>query len=119
MNMRGLGTDIIEIQRIKEAIERQGERFTHRIFTQKEREYCKQSKIPYPHYAARFAAKEAISKALGTGFGEKLSWQDIEIINDANGKPEVHLKNGGSAQFLLSMSHCKEYATATAIYLTE
>lgn len=116
----GIGTDIIEIQRIEEAIERHGERFLDRIFTKKERAYCESYAYKISHYAGRFAAKEAIVKALGTGFQFEMTWQDIEIINNALGKPEVVLsqrlrKTFPTVHFFLSISHCNKYATATAI----
>jgi holo-[acyl-carrier protein] synthase len=116
----GIGTDIIEIERIKEAIERHGERFLDRIFTKKEQEYCRRYKNATPHFAGRFAAKEAIVKAFGTGLHEDMGWKEIEIINDSQGKPEVQLsarlKSSLSvAHIFLSISHCEAYATATAI----
>lgn len=115
----GLGTDIIEIKRIASAIERHGERFLLSLFTEKERSYCQRYADPSPHYAGRFAAKEAILKALGTGLQKEIGWLDIEVIGDSHGKPEVHLserlrQNFPKAIFLLSISHCKEYAIATA-----
>lgn len=118
-NIQGVGTDIIEIQRIKEAIERHGERFLDRLFTPKEQEYCKRYKDATPHFAGRFAAKEAVLKALGTGLNPEITWQDIEILNDHQGKPEVHISANLGQRFLahifLSISHCEMYATAMAI----
>lgn len=119
-SIAGIGTDIIEIDRIEEAINRHGERFLSRIFTEKERNYCERYADKTPHYAGRFAAKEAIVKALGTGFQFEMTWQDIEVINDSLGKPEVILsprlkKTFPTAIFFLSISHCNKYATATAI----
>lgn len=119
MQNEGLGTDIIEIKRIAAAIERHGERFLRALFSENEKNYCQRYKDPAPHFAGRFAAKEAILKALGTGVQKDIGWLDIEIIGDTHGKPEVHLsermrKNFPKAIFLLSISHCKEYATATA-----
>ena len=116
----GIGTDIIEIRRIMEAIERHGERFLMRLFTEKERAYCQRYANALPHYAGRFAAKEAIVKALGTGFQFEMTWLDLEILNNTLGKPEVTLsarlrKTFPLANFFLSISHCNEYATATAI----
>jgi holo-[acyl-carrier protein] synthase len=119
-NIRGLGTDIIEIQRIKEAIARHGDPFLNRIFTEKEREYCQRYKDATSHFAGRFAAKEAVLKACGKGLHSKITWKEIEILNDAEGKPEVQLplqlKQGLSLSYIfLSISHCDAYATATAI----
>lgn len=114
---KGIGNDIIEIDRIKRAIQNHGAHFLNKLFTKKEQEYCQQSKNPYPRFAGRFAAKEAISKALGTGFGEHLSWLDLEILNDSQGKPCVCINNNTfkDSKILLSISHCKLYAIATAI----
>ncbi|NGX62394.1 MAG: Holo-[acyl-carrier-protein] synthase, partial [Chlamydiae bacterium] len=89
--LRGVGTDIIEVSRIRIALERHGDRFLERIFTEKERAYSKRASDPIPHLAGRFAAKEAIVKALGTGIGKEVSWQEVEILNDPLGKPEVYL----------------------------
>ena len=118
--IQGVGTDIIEIQRIKEAIERHGERFLERLFTEKERAYCNHYKNAIPHFAGRFAAKEAILKAFGTGLQPELSWQEIEILNNPQGKPEVYVASPllqalSISQIFLSISHCDAYATATAI----
>ncbi len=118
----GLGTDIIEIARIEKALEKHQERFLERIFTQKERDYCQRHQNPLPHYAGRFAAKEAIVKALGTGITQDVFWQDIEILNDASGKPEASFSKRLQKQFpyqiMLSISHCNHYATATAILVS-
>ncbi len=118
--MAGIGTDIIEIRRIKEAIERHGERFIGRLFTEREKCYCQKHQDPTPRYAGRFAAKEAILKALGKGFNPEVKWHEIEIINDPHGKPEVYLSDRLKKHFPLthifvSISHCEDYATATAI----
>lgn len=110
----GIGNDIIEIARIKALIDRYGERFLDRIFTKKEQEYCLRHQQRERHFAGRFAAKEAISKALGTGFRNGLSWLDLEICNDENGKPYVNYKVEG-IKIEISISHCREYATAIAV----
>ncbi len=119
--IQGLGTDIIEIDRMRGSIERHGLHFLNRLFSQKEQDYCYKFQDPAPHFAGRFSAKEAIAKALGTGFGAQLSWHDIEIINDELGKPVVHLSallkaKHNNPKILLSISHCTNYATATAIW---
>lgn len=119
--IHGIGTDIIEIERIQQAIDRHGIRFINKIFTKKEQAYASKHQPSSGVYAGRFAAKEAVIKALGTGFRDGISFIDIEIINDANGKPSVHLsdqlqKRFPKANILISISHCKEYATAFAIY---
>ena len=121
-NIIGLGTDIIMVERIREILIRHPEHFPARHFTEAEQAYCNKYASSAQNYAGRFAAKEAVAKALGTGFGEHLSFLDIEIQNDAAGKPYVILSEGakahfGDVQLLLSISHCKEYATATALAL--
>jgi len=120
MVILGLGNDIIEIDRVREAIETQGDRFIQRLFTQREQAYCSKYKDPMQHYAARFSAKESIAKAFGTGFGEKISFLDIEIINNEQGKPEVFFSDSLNTQFnhpevLLSISHCKSYVATVAV----
>ena len=117
----GLGNDIIEIERIRSSIQRHGLHFLNRLFSQREQDYCYKHQDPSPHFAGRFAAKEAIAKTLGTGFGEHLAWHDIEIINDELGKPIVYLsetlkKKYNNPKILLSISHCNSFAIATAIW---
>ncbi|MGA8164293.1 MAG: holo-ACP synthase [Waddliaceae bacterium] len=119
---KGVGTDIIEIQRIERVIDKHGEKFLNRLFTEKEQSYCLRHQLASQHFAGRFAAKEAVAKALGTGISGGIRWLDIEIDNDANGKPQVTLSPsacGGNQhpRFLLSISHSKHYATAVAIRL--
>ena len=113
------GVDIIEVDRIQEAIESQGERFLHKVYTQNEIEYCKnKGKMTYQHYAARFAAKEAIYKAISEIIpqNENDILNKIEIINTKTGKPianldALHIQNIESMD--LSLSHIKEYAIAS------
>lgn len=109
-----LGTDIIEIDRVDRAIQRHGERFLRKLFTEFEIEYCQRFQHSSRNFAGRFAAKEAIAKALGTGFGEELAFRDIEIKNDPSGKPCVYLRGVKREDIALSISHCKAYAVATA-----
>lgn len=117
------GTDIIEIERIKDSIEDMGEKFLERVYTKKEREYCESKKIQkYQHYAARFAAKEAAFKAISEELNDKysVSWKDIEVTNDKNGRPilnliGIDLKRIESID--LSISHCKQYAVANVTVL--
>lgn len=118
---QGLGNDIIEIERIRLSIERHGQHFLNRLFTQNEQDYCYKFKDPVPHFAGRFAAKEAIAKALGTGFGAEVSWHDIEILGDERGKPMVHLSGTAKNRFnnpriLISISHSTSHATAVALW---
>ena len=118
------GTDIIEISRIKESVEKYGKSFLNRVFSDSEIEYCEQKgQAKYQHYAARFASKEAVSKMLGTGFNGTFSWIDIEVVNDEYGKPQINLYNGAKKIFEeeklekldVSISHCKEYAVSMVI----
>ncbi|HSW62891.1 MAG TPA: holo-ACP synthase [Dissulfurispiraceae bacterium] len=120
----GLGTDIVEIQRIQDAVERWGNHFLKRVFTAEERSYCMDSKKnPYPHLAARFAAKESAIKALTPlrTPGERApNLTDIEIVNDAAGRPHMRLHGPVQAvlknhMLLVSLSHEKHYAVATVV----
>ena len=123
----GLGTDIIEIARIRAMIERHGETFLERIFTPAERAYCGSKKHAAQHYAGRWAAKEAAMKALGTGFIRGIGWHDFELLPQPSGAPTLTLSGGaaacaaalGMAQMLVTMSHCQAYATATVIGVGE
>ncbi len=117
-----VGTDIVEIERIKKAIERKEEKFLESIYTNREIEYCEARKLQkYQSYAARFAAKEAIYKALSKYIDFEYSFKDFEIVNSKNGKPEVslnfELKNLKSID--ISLSHCKEYAVAYVTAMLE
>jgi holo-[acyl-carrier protein] synthase len=120
--IRGIGNDIVDIVRIRQSIERHGQHFLNRLFTQREQDYCYKFQDAVPHFAGRFAAKEAIAKAFGTGFGAQLAWHDIEILNDDHGRPIVHLSVDTQKQFdtpphlLISISHGTDYAIATAIW---
>lgn len=118
----GIGNDIIEVKRIELAIERHGQRFLDRIFSHDEQDYCFGHTDASRHFAGRFAAKEAIVKAIGTGVGKEVGWLDIEIVNDSSGKPcavfsPAFKERTGISQVLVSISHCREYATAFAICL--
>ncbi|SFJ20829.1 holo-[acyl-carrier protein] synthase [Planctomicrobium piriforme] len=121
----GLGTDIVEIVRIGEMIERHGELFLQRVYTEDEIKYCQRHKEALQHYAGRWAAKEAVMKTLGTGFTKGVGWKDIQVCNTKSGRPIIEL-SGGAAQVaksvgidnvLITISHCRAYATATAIAL--
>lgn len=117
------GTDIIEIERIKESIENLNEAFITKIYTKKEIEYCESKKnAKYQHYAVRFAAKEAIFKAISPILENKfeISWQNTEIINDEYGRPHINFINFEANKIEnidISLSHCKKYATANVIIL--
>lgn len=127
MRIFGIGIDVVEVARIASAIERHGDAFLTRIFTTGERDYCQASKNPAMHYAARFAAKEAAVKALGTGIGANAGLQDLEVIRDAAGAPKLFLR-GAAADFAkhhgitgiqISLTHARDYAAANAIALAE
>lgn len=119
------GTDIIEIKRIKQSIERSGENFLKLVFTPKEIEYCENRKAAkYYHYAGRFAAKEAIFKAVSSLLENKfdISWHNAEVINDQNGNPKIEfldIKFDKIKNIDISISHCKEYAVATVVAIVE
>ncbi|MCI8411907.1 MAG: holo-ACP synthase [Clostridia bacterium] len=117
------GTDIIEIERIKESIQTLEDRFLNRVFTQNEIQYCESKKAQkYQHYAARFAAKEAAFKAISCNLNDKykISWKDIEVTNDNQGRPKLNITGvdlTGIESIDISISHCKEYATANVTVL--
>jgi holo-[acyl-carrier protein] synthase len=115
---KGVGIDIIEVSRIRNIIEKYGDKFFQRILTDKEITYCKSFKYPELHFAGRFASKEAYSKAIGTGISKEFGWKDIEILNDEKGKPYVnHLKESEFScyKFEISISHTKDYGCAVVI----
>ena len=114
---------MVETVRIQRSIEKFGNRFLNRIFTEQEREYCDRMKFPERHYAARFSAKEAISKTFGTGIGKDAGWKDLEIHRHQSGEPWVEL-HGAAAEFakanditevMVSLSHADHYAAANAV----
>ena len=117
------GTDIIEIERVKESIENVGTKFIERVYTEKEIEYCESRKRQkYQHYAGRFAAKEAAFKAISKILDDKYSvcWKDFETINDGQGSPSIILHNINTEKIEsidVSISHCKEYAIANVVIL--
>lgn len=121
----GIGTDIVECLRIAKMIERHGELFINRVYTAGEIKYCQQRKQATQHFAGRWAAKEAVLKALGTGWSKGISWRDIEVANYLGGKPHVTLTGGareaadklGVGTMLISISHCRSHATAYALAL--
>jgi len=123
MDILGVGTDITECLRIARMIERHAELFVNRVYTPEETRYCQTRKQATQHFTGRWAAKEAVLKALGTGWRRGISWHDIEIRNEPGGKPVVVLRGGakeaadqlGATKVLVSISHCRSHATACAI----
>lgn len=123
MNVVGIGVDIIEVARIRASLERHGGRFHAKICTAGEAEYCTRMRDPAPFFAARFAAKEAVSKALGTGIGAACGWLDIEVRRKASGEPFIVLHGAGAEtakrlrieQVLVTLSHTEHYACAQAV----
>lgn len=121
------GVDIVETDRIEKSFEKLGAAFRDRVFTEAEINYCESKKaVKFQSYAARFAAKEAVSKAFGTGIGNRVSWKNVEVINDEKGKPNIVL-NGTAKDMLdeinahsvsLSLSHCDNYAVAYVVIQT-
>ena len=119
----GIGTDIIECLRIANMIERHGELFIRRVYTEHEIGYCSTKKAATQHYAGRWAAKEAVLKAIGTGWRRGISWRDIEVRNLRSGAPTIALCGGarevfeetGIRKMHISISHCRSHATAYAI----
>ena len=117
--IQGIGIDIVEIERIKKVREKWNNKFLKRIFRDEEIKYCNSNKLKYQHLAARFAAKEALIKALG----ETLNWKDIEVIKNERKSPQIRLHGKakkimaekGVKKILLSLSHSKEYAVAQVI----
>src|SRR5262245_3719362 len=118
----GIGTDIVECLRIGQMIERHGELFLGRVYTPDEISYCSSRKASTQHYAGRWAAKEAVLKALGTGWARGINWKDIEVRNDEGGRPSIHIEGGaqehcerlGITEMLISISHCRSHAVAFA-----
>jgi len=130
MKVFGIGTDIVNISRLRKKLNRNGKKLKLKIFSQKEINYCEKKKDPVSSYAKRFAAKEALTKALGTGFGNGISLKNIEITNKKTGQPEIHLNghvlkvlkkkvNNKSFNILLSLSDDQPWAQATVIILSK
>lgn len=118
----GIGTDIIECERIEGMLDKHGNTFLSRVYTPQEIAYCSQRKAAIQHYAGRWAAKEAVLKALGTGWAHGIQWTDVEVVNEVGGKPKIVLsgmaqhmcQRQGIREILISISHCKSYAVAHA-----
>ena len=121
--VRGIGVDLCEVARIKEALERHGERFEGRIFTDGEVAYCRGMKFPEIHFAARFAAKEAAFKVLGTGWGAGVRWRDVEVLRDPRGAPLLALAGAardraltlGIDRLFVSLTHTAAHAVAAVV----
>jgi holo-[acyl-carrier protein] synthase len=119
----GLGTDLIETKRVQESIERFGERFLERVFTMGEIAYCRRKKNASESFAARFAAKEAGAKALGTGISRGVNWKELEVRREVSGKPTLHLSGRaaelaeamGVRRLQLSLTHSRELAMAVVV----
>lgn len=118
--IQGIGVDIVDVARIRSAIDMWGSAFLKKIFTEGEIQYCMSKKNSYEHFAARFAAKEAVGKALATGWRGGFRWQDVEIVNEPSGQPRVILYEHASkllanSRILLSLSHIESTVVAFAI----
>jgi holo-[acyl-carrier protein] synthase len=118
--IQGIGIDIIEIDRIRDIIERHGDRFLDRVFTAGEIAYCSSKKIPFQHFAARFAAKEAFSKAIATGWRGEFRWKDIEVSNNEMGRPSVTVHGNlagslGIEKVHISLSHSDNAVVAFVV----
>ena len=123
MNVKGIGVDLALIPRLREVVGRWDERFLRRVFTEEEIAYCRRRRDPIPHYAARFAAKEATLKALGTGLAMGANWLEMEVRREDGGAPTMILSgrchaialSKGGRHVLLSLSHDGDYALAQAV----
>lgn len=123
----GIGIDLVEIERIKRICEKWRERFTSRVFTEKEMNYCNNKKSCYQSLAGRFAAKEAVFKALGTGWNFGMRWKEIEVANDRLGKPNIVLSGEvanfadrfGVKEAFVSLSHTKNFVVAQVVLTNE
>jgi holo-[acyl-carrier-protein] synthase len=118
--VNAIGTDIEEIERVREMVEKWGDKFLCRIFTDQEIGYCNALAEKYGSITARFAAKEAVIKAMGLSKGHGIGWKDIEIVNNKNGKPQVKLHGNArklvkEEKVLISLSHARKYVVAMAV----
>ena len=127
MTVKGIGIDVVHITRMREVIARWEERFLHRIFTEQEIAYCRSRRDPVPHFAARFAAKEAGLKALGTGLRFGIRWRELEVVRERGQAPvlvlrgrsrEIGLSRGGR-RMLLTLTHDGDYALAQAMLVDD
>jgi holo-[acyl-carrier protein] synthase len=119
----GIGVDIVEVDRVRQAIERQEDRFLNRIFTPAEQEFCRKHHNSFPHYAVRFAAKEALFKALGTGWAKGVTWLDVEVRREGQSAPTLLLSSEaqrlsaamGTRSVHITLSHTHQFAVAMVI----
>jgi holo-[acyl-carrier protein] synthase len=119
-----IGIDIVEVERVERAVERHGSRFLEKIFTQPEIAYCDSKAARFVHFAGRFAAKESAMKALGTGWGQGVSWREVEILPSAAGPPQLvlhgvaraHFESLGATMAHLSISHTHVHAVAQVVF---
>jgi holo-[acyl-carrier protein] synthase len=126
VSVLGIGVDLVENARIEHSLERFGERFLHRVFTAEEIAYSKSMKYPARHLAARFAAKEAVSKAFGTGIGKAMGWKDIDVHRKPSGEPFLVLEGGAKklaeerkvSRVLITLSHTEHHAMAVIVVET-
>ncbi len=126
MRVFGIGIDVVEVARIAASIDRSGDAFLNKIFTPAERAYCDSRKCPAIHYAARFAAKEAVAKAFGTGIGGNAGLHDLEVVHSESGAPLIRLSGAaldfaaaqGITQVSISLTHTEHYAAANAIAIS-
>ncbi len=123
MSVLGIGVDLVECARIQHSLDRFGDRFLHRVFTQGEIEYSTSMKFPARHLAARFAAKEAVSKAFGTGIGKAMGWRDIDVRKKPSAEPylllsgqaEALAQSRGVKSALITLSHTENHAVACVV----
>jgi holo-[acyl-carrier protein] synthase len=118
--VKGIGVDIIEIARVRQSIESLGDRFLDKVFTSREREYCSSKQNSFQHFAARFAAKEAVSKAMSTGWAGEFRWKDVEVMNDPSGQPRITLSGPLKellvrARILVTLSHSESHVVAMVL----
>jgi holo-[acyl-carrier protein] synthase len=118
--IEGIGVDVVEIDRIKDVIKKWGDKFLGKVFTESELEYAHSKMNPFPHIAARFAVKEAVAKALATGWSGGFRWKDVEVTNDVSGKPSVILRGKmkellKQSRVLVSISHSDTIVVAFAV----
>lgn len=127
MKIIGIGIDLVENARIAQSLEKFGEHFLHRIFCEGEIAYCQRMRFPVPHYAARFAAKEAVSKAFGCGIGAEIGMNDVEVVRGESGQPSIVLHRGAAAlatergvrEVFVTLTHTDNYAVAQVLLAGE